>query len=201
MKTHSSAFEKIAIAALFAVAIAWRIVTAYSGDTNWLPNFAPLTAIALCGAIYFPKRAALLLPLAALFVSDLVLNAHYGVDLLRSEMLPRYAALAIAGGIGLMLRARPRFSLVLGGSIVSSLLFYIGTDTASWFSNPAYAKNFAGLVQALTTGQPGFPPTWMFFRNTFVSDLVFTALFLGCLAITRERHATETAPLSATRIA
>ena len=40
-------------------AVAYRVVTGlfiHSGST-WLSNFAPLAAIALCGAVYFPTRA------------------------------------------------------------------------------------------------------------------------------------------------
>ena len=188
MKTDSSFSEKIAVIALFVAAVGWRLVTGFSGDTNWLPNFAPLAAIALCGAIYFPKRVALVLPLAALFASDLVLNIfRYGVTPLSLEMVARYLALALAGGIGLLLRARPRFALVMLGSVASSVIFYALTNAVSWLSNPGYAKNFGGLVQSLTVGLPGRPPSWMFFRNTLVSDLLFSALFMACIAATRER--------------
>lgn len=29
----------------------------------------------------------------------------------------------------------------------------------------------------MTVGRPEFPPTLLFFRNTFVSDLLFTGIF------------------------
>ena len=45
-----------------------------------------------------------------------------------------------------------------------------------------YAKTFAGWVQALTTGLPGYPPTIAFFRNTVISDTLFTAIFIACMA-------------------
>ncbi len=186
----SSRAEKIAVLLLFVVAIAWRLITGFSGETHWLPNFAPLAAIALCGAIYFPRKLALALPLAAMFVSDLILNAHYGVALLSVEMLARYAALALIGGLGLLLRARPRFVLILLGSLAGSAIFYIVTNAASWLGNPAYSQTAAGLGRALTVGQPGYPPAWMFFRNTLASDLLFTALFCACLAATRARSET-----------
>ncbi len=35
----------------------------------------------------------------------------------------------------------------------------------------------AGWWQALTVGHPGLPSTLYFFRNTFASDLIFTAGF------------------------
>lgn len=186
MNTPSSFSEKISVALLFLAAVLWRIAVAFRGEVAWL-NFAPLAAIALCGAIYLPRKMALLLPLAALLASDLVLNAHYGAQLVSVEMLARYVALALVGGLGLLLRARPTFPRVLGGSLAGSLLFYLLTNAASWLGNPFYPQNAGGLAQALWSGRPGFPPTWMFFRATLASDLLFTALFLGCLAATRER--------------
>jgi hypothetical protein len=39
------------------------------------------------------------------------------------------------------------------------------------------------LIQALTVGLPQYSatPTWMFFRNSLLSDLFFTFLFVGCM--------------------
>jgi hypothetical protein len=42
---------------------------------------------------------------------------------------------------------------------------------------------------SLTTGLPGFPPTWMFFRNSLVSDFLFAAVLLAVWAL-----ASRTAP-------
>jgi hypothetical protein len=54
-------------------------------------------------------------------------------------------------------------------------------------SDPGYVKSFAGLVQALTVGLPQYSatPTWMFFRNSVVSDLLFTGLFVLCMNFVR----------------
>ena len=60
-----------------------------------------------------------------------------------------------------------------------SLAFYLLTNTVSWLSSPAYAKTLAGWVQALTTGEPGYLPTWYFLRNSLVSDLGFSLLLLA----------------------
>lgn len=169
---------------LLVVAVLYRLVTGYAGDSlTWLPNFAPVAAIALCGSIYLPKRLALALPLSILFLSDLLLNAHFGASLLSVEMLPRYAVLlAIALGAG-SLRANPGLARILGASLIGSVLFYVVTNTGSWFANPAYAKTAEGWIQALWTGVPGYAPTWTFFRNSLVSDLLFSALFVACFSL------------------
>jgi hypothetical protein len=152
-------------------------------------NFAPVAAVALCGAAYLPRRYAVVLPLAMLFVSDVILNVfHYHQPLLTFDILPRYAALVLISAIGFALRGRAKLPALVGASIVGSLLFYVITNTGSWITDPGYAKNLAGWAQALTVGLPGFPSTWSFYRNTLLGDVSFTLLFAACMALQPRRE-------------
>jgi len=181
-----------AAVSLLIIVVAYRIVSGCVGSDNfsWLHNFAPVAAVALCGAVYLPRRAALALPLAMLFLSDVVLNVfHYHQPLLTMEMLPRYLALLLIAGLGVALRGKAQIGSLLATSVVGSLAFYVITNTGSWLHEPGYAKNIAGWIQALTTGLPGFPPTWSFYRNTLLGDLFFTLLFVGCM--TWQAHRVE----------
>lgn len=176
----------IAAALLVFVVIAYRVVLGVFGmePAGWLHNFAPMTAIVLCGAVHFPRRVALAVPLLALFVSDLILNAKYGVSLLSIEMLTRYVALGLVGVLAWSLRENPRFGRTLLASLAGSVIFFLLTNTAAWLTDPIYAKTGAGWVQALTVGHPGFLPTTLqFFRNSLVSDFLFTTVFLVCIAL------------------
>jgi hypothetical protein len=166
---------------VFSVA-AYRITTGlliHSGAT-WLSNFTPLAAIALCSAAYFPKKYKFSVPLVTLFISDAVINFSYGAPLLDSQILVRYVALVVVGCAGLLLQNRASLKTLLPASIVGSTFFYAITNAFSWLSDPGYAKSLAGLVQALTTGLPSYSatPSWMFFRNSLISDLLFTLLFV-----------------------
>ncbi|NDG72117.1 MAG: hypothetical protein EBY32_12625, partial [Proteobacteria bacterium] len=76
----------------------------------------------------------------------------------------------------------PRFFSALIGS---GLFFYLVTNTAAWIGNPSYPRGLGGLWMSLTTGLPGFPPSWMFYRNALVSDLVFGVLLLSVWALAR----------------
>ena len=176
---------------LILSAIVYRIAAAlliHSGQALWLSNFAPLAAIALCGAAYFPKRFKFTVPLGALFISDLFLNYIYGAPLLQLEMVSHYLGFALVGLLGLALQNRASLRTLLPASIVGSTMFYVITNTFSWLSDPGYVKNFAGLIQALTVGLPQYSatPTWMFFRNTVLSDLFFTLLFVACMNFGRK---------------
>jgi uncharacterized protein DUF6580 len=166
-------------------AVVYRVTTGlliHSG-ASWLSNFVPLAAIALCSAAYFPKKYKFSVPLLTLFISDAIINLRYGVPLLDPQILVRYAALALVGCIGVLLRNRVSLKTLLPASILGSTMFYVITNTFSWLSDPGYMKNFAGLIQSLTVGLPQYSatPTWMFFRNSLVSDLVFTCLFVVCM--------------------
>jgi len=179
--------------------VVYRVTTGlliHSG-AGWLSNFVPLAAIALCGAAYFPKRYRFSVPLLTLFISDVIINLRYGAPLLDPQILVRYAALALVGCLGFLLQRRASLKTLLPASIVASTIFYVITNTFSWLSDPGYAKNIAGLIQSLTVGLPQYSatPTWMFFRNSLISDLIFTGLFVVCMNAGRSmRRSREGAP-------
>jgi hypothetical protein len=174
---------------LILAAVAYRIVTGFAitSGTTWLSNFAPLAAIALCGAVYFPRKYKFTVPLLALLLSDIVLNIHYSAPLLDPLIACRYLALFLVGCIGLLIANRASLKTLLPASLAGSTLFYVITNAFAWLSDPGYAKNFAGLIQSLTVGLPQYSatPTWMFFRNSLLSDLFFTGLFVLCMKLGR----------------
>lgn len=166
-------------------AVAYRVVFGLfvQSESTWLANFAPLAAIALCCAAYFPSRYKFTLPLLALFLSDVILNIHYGASLLDPLIFGRYLALAVVGCLGVMLQRRASLKTLLPAAVAGSAIFYVITNAFSWISDPGYVKNLSGLLQSLTLGLPAYSatPSWMFFRNSLVSDLLFTAVFVACM--------------------
>ncbi len=173
---------------LLLLVIVMRVAVPFVAGTDsasLLWNFSPIAALALCGAFAMPKRWAIAFPLLALFFSDLALNAYYGAELLGGWLWVRYAALALLTFVGFQIHRRfdlrqAAFAL-LPASLAGSVFFYLVTNTASWIAQPAYAKTLAGWVQSLTVGLPGFAPTWMFFRSSLLSDLLFTGVFVACV--------------------
>ena len=144
-----------------------------------LPNFSPLMASALCGALFLPGIIGLIIPLVALLLSDALLNLHYGVPVISMQLFWTLPCYLIAVGIGWSLRERRLGMLpALAGTLTASVIFYFVTNTGCWLGQTAYSQTFAGWVQALTTGLPGYPPTWQFFRNSIAGDLLFAALFV-----------------------
>jgi hypothetical protein len=154
-----------------------------------LPNFSPLMASALCGALFLPGWIGLIVPVAALLVSDVVLNLHYGAPVLSSQLLWTLPGYLVAVALGWSLRGRSGFLPVLSGTLAASVFFYLVTNTGSWLGLTAYPQTFSGWVQALTVGLPDYPPTWTFFRNSLAGDLLFAAFFVVVERVLAQRKA------------
>lgn len=171
---------------LVVIGILYRVIlcTAAVGSPGWLSNFSPLAAIAFCGALYLPKRHAILLPLVILLISDVIIDLRAGVALLPLSYVLRYAALAASAWLGFIIRSHPNLGKIFAGSVAGSAIFYLLSNTGAWSGSPDYAQNLAGWWQSMTTGLPGYAPSWMFFRNALVGDLLFTLLFVACMSIT-----------------
>ena len=164
--------------ALIVLSITWRIVALY---VPALSNFAPLMALTFCGAVYFRDKRLWLIPLVALTLSDVYIDRYYATAFHYEWTLGgaalRAACFVAALGFGTMVARQRTWLNLLGGALGGSMFFYLVTNTASWLGDVAYAHNAAGWWQAMTVGHPEFPSTIWFFRNTLVSDLLFTGLF------------------------
>ncbi|MBI2021733.1 hypothetical protein HYS93_02490 [Candidatus Daviesbacteria bacterium] len=131
------------------------------------PNFAPITAIALFSGVYLPKKFAFVLPISALFISDLSIG-FYGLD-----MISVYGSFLLIGLIGLWLKPHKNPLLIFGATLFSSTLFYLLTNLAVW-ANPVstYSKDLTGLLQSYISAIP-------FYKNTLLGDIFYTATFIG----------------------
>jgi hypothetical protein len=189
-----------ALILIFAVTL-YRVCYAFAGSPGAWANFSPLAAILLCSAAYLPRKFILLASVGPLLVADLLLNAHYHEPLLDTGMVSRYFCFGLILLLGYAVRKQQQYKVLFlfGSTIAGSCLFYLVTNTTSWISTADYAKTLAGWWQALTIGEPGFPPTLLFFRNTLVSDLFFTALFVTTQTIfhqSRSRIAEAAPPVA-----
>jgi uncharacterized membrane protein len=129
-----------------------------------MPNFAPVTAIALFGGLYLEKKYALLIPIIIMMISDYFLGFH-------DTMLFVYVSFLIAGLLGMWVRKEKSFSRILTITLLSSVLFFIITNVGVWLMGDMYPKNSGGLIQAFVMAIP-------FFRNTVMGDLLYTTTFI-----------------------
>jgi len=158
-------------------------------------NFSAAYALAFCAGLYFPARLKWVLPLGALAAMELGLNAHYGFPLINGFSIANLLAYAGLIWLGTRFRARDSWFKLVGGGLLGVLVFYVVTNTASWIFDPGYAKTFQGWIQALTTGLPGYPPTWTFLKNSLLSGGLFTGLFCAAMKLSPSpEEAEETEP-------
>lgn len=129
------------------------------------PNFAPISAIALFGACYLPRKYAFLIPVGALLVSDLFLG-FYGFS-----MFFVYGSFILTGLIGLWLKQNRSLYCLLVAAITSSILFYLITNFGVWLDpGSSYTKDLTGLLNSYILALP-------FFKNTILGDLFYSGLF------------------------
>jgi hypothetical protein len=130
------------------------------------PNLTSITAVALFGGAYFSdRRLAFLVPLAALFLSDLILGFY-------SHMEVVYLSFALIVCVGLWLQKRRSVFYITGAAVVSSALFFLLTNFGVWAFESLYPKTLEGLLACYVAAIP-------FFQNTLQGDLFFTAVLFG----------------------
>ena len=171
--------------------------------TRWpglLPNnFSAAYALAFCAGVYFPRRLAWWLPLGTMLMSDLAINLYYYFHLhlpsFHFAQLANYAAYALIIGLGTRFNPSNSWLKLLSGGLLGTVLFYLITNTAAWLFNPfhnrEYTRTVAGWITALTTGTAGWPQTWEFFRNTFLSGGLFTGLFVGAMKLSEAAESAQ----------
>ncbi len=130
-------------------------------------NFAPIAGIALFAGIYLPKKWALIIPLTAVVLSDIVLGSYQW-----QIMLTVYLAFIVTGLIGLAIKNNKKFHAVLGGTLIASIIFFITTNWAVWAFGTMYPHSLNGLLQSYVMALP-------FFRNSLLGDLFYVGVLVG----------------------
>lgn len=149
------------------------------------PNFSPVEAVALFGGAYFASRHwALVVPLVAMLLSDLVLarinGGLYASWFGNGGIALVYLCIALGVALGYGLRGKVTGARVLGYSLLGSALFFVVTNFGAWLFEPMYPKTLAGLVAAYVAGIP-------FFQWTVLGTLSYSAVLFGGFALLRSR--------------
>jgi hypothetical protein len=169
----------IAALVMIVLAAGYRVLAVHEPAMS---NFAPLMALTFCGGMYFRDRRLWLVPFIALVISDVYVDRYYaqqyGYLWTASGAVVRALCFIVALGLGYLVSRSKTWLNVFSGVLGGAVFFYLVTNTQSWISDLSYAKTAAGWWQAMTVGHPEFPPTLVFFRNSLISDFLFTAAFV-----------------------
>ena len=184
---------------LIFIFVAIRTVPVYAGEeaARTLANLSPMAALALCGGMFLPRRLGVGLTFGAFIMSDVLLNLYYQHPLINAYSIILLLAFTTLFAVGHFLGNRAGPMVVLGAGVGGTLFFYLLTNTAAYFYDPAYSRNVSGWVQALTTGRPGFPPTWVFGLRSLAGNLVFALAFYMVLRPQVEKTGWCAAPRAA----
>lgn len=131
------------------------------------PNFAPITALALTGGLYLPRRLAFIVPVAAMLLSDLFIGFYHPL-----VMVSVYGCLLFATYLGTKAKEHKNFSTLVSITLASSILFYLVTNTMVWAFGALYPRTFSGLMESFYLALP-------FFRNSLLSDFFYTGVLVG----------------------
>jgi len=128
------------------------------------PNFTPVLAM----AVFMPYLtrdlySAMLVPLSAMFVSDLYLGFH-------SSMFWVYTSILLGTTLSQYTISMKKTYVHLGSNaLLSSTIFFIVTNFAVWMSGSMYPLTIDGLLLCYTMAIP-------FFGNTLAGTLFYVSL-------------------------
>ena len=143
-------------------------------------NVAPIGAFALMGGLYLNRRFALVVPVLALVLSDLVLNAQMGYPAFHAPRVLDYGIFLFIGMMALAMRNKG-WKFQFGGAVAVPFFFFAVSNFGVWLtglglSGQPYAKSISGLVECYVAGLP-------FLRGSLLGDWGFMALFAGIMAL------------------
>lgn len=163
----------------FLVLVGMILVAGASRLIPHPPNFAPIGAMALFGgACFATKRMAFLVPLVAMFVSDLAIGWLSGdLSLGLHRLIPVvYGSFALIVCLGFWLRRRRKAVPIAEAALAGSVLFFVLTNFGVWALGSWYPKTWDGLVACYVAAIP-------FFHNTLLGDAVYATVLFGGLAL------------------
>jgi len=149
------------------IATVFVVIGAASRLTPHPFNFTPITAIALFGSVYLPKKIALGLPLLAMLISDFFIG-FYQLSLMSFV----YISFFLCVLLGFWLRKNKKWYTTLGSALSCSIIFFLLTNFAVWAFTNWYPKDFSGFIECYLMALP-------FFKNTLLGDLLYVGLFFG----------------------
>jgi len=165
----------LAALVLPVIAVAFRLLPPYL-SASWnvdIWNFVPMGAVALYAGSRLPRRFAWLVPVAAMILSDVVLDHGTHRPLLELSRWTIYATLGAATLLGLAAnQQRSRALLLPVLSLGASTLFFLTSNFATWTEGLLYPLTPAGLAACYGAAIP-------FFGRTVLADLIGTGLLFG----------------------
>ncbi|HOB77081.1 MAG TPA: hypothetical protein PLS14_07925 [Bacteroidales bacterium] len=134
---------------------------------NFIPNFTPIAALALlCGYVFKNKKWYLILPVIALFISDLFIGLYQSI-----VMIFTYLSFVVIALIGAKMIKKIKVTSVFLSSITASFTFFVLSNFGVWLGG-WYGYSWHGLINCYIMAIP-------FFRYEIIGTLFFTFLIFA----------------------
>jgi hypothetical protein len=179
--------EKVKINLRFGIISVLILLAALSRLIPHPANFTPVGGMALFGAAYYSRRyLAFVVPLVAMWISDLLLNnivyTQYfdGFVWFYGGALFTYVAFALIVVLGMLALKEVQIVNLVIAAISASTIFFLVSNFGVWLSWEMYPHTFKGLVSCYIAGLP-------FFKNTVAGDFVYTLLLFGVFEYSMKR--------------
>jgi hypothetical protein len=168
--------KPVAVIAVIIAAIIFRLIP------HW-PNFTPLAAIALLSGAYIAdKRMALIVPLLALLISDLVtitfINSGWTTIpefFSNAATALIYLSYLLMTFIGFRIQTRQTNGSLVLSALGCSVLFFVMSNFGVWMINDL-PKNLTGLFQTYMLGVP-------FFAYDIAGNLFYTLVTFSMMRV------------------
>jgi hypothetical protein len=137
-------------------------------------NFTAIMAVALFGGAKFKsKPIAVVGPLIVMLITDTIIGYY-------SLMPFVYGCIVVTAVIGTTIGRKSNPLFVIGGSLVSSVLFFLVTNATVWYHNPQFSQDSSGLIACYIYAVP-------FFKNQLIGDLFFNFILFGSYRLVKAR--------------
>jgi len=137
-------------------------------------NLTAVGAVCLFSGVYLKRNyLAVLLPLVAYFVSDLIVNARYADQFLWSFNGTSYLLFGLTVLMGVVIRQRPAALRIATAGVLSAALFFVVSNFMVWWDGEqTYPRTAAGLVECYVAAIP-------FAGNMLLGNLLYSAVIFG----------------------
>jgi len=125
------------------------------------PNFTPIIAVAILSGYFFKNiYMSFVILIISMLISDILIGFYNNIFFV-------YISLLLISLIFFKIGKKINYKNLIAYSFLGSLIFFIISNFGVWLLSGLYEKNLNGMIECYILAIP-------FFRNTFLSTLIFS---------------------------
>lgn len=145
-------------------------------------NFTPITGIALFSAFVFEGKWKLIVPFAAILLSDIALELSQGIGFHNGTALV-YSGFALMIGLGYLIIKNINLLNIVLATVAASTLFFLLTNFALFYPEATTANGLMGYPHTMTGVVASYTAGLPFFKNMLMGDLIFTGVIFSVYSL------------------